>query len=198
MVLMREQPVEKMHEDEHHGHSIGQRVKGWRTANDLSLRKLAQMTGLTASFLSQVERGQANPSIGTLRRIADALEISILSFFVEPPNEDPVVHENARPKVTFPGVGLSYEMLTPKSARRIEALIGRISAGVEGFVRPLREPTEECILVLSGALAIELETGLYTLNPGDSICFDGVLLRSLRNASDGETVWISMLTPPVF
>jgi hypothetical protein len=65
-------------------------------------------------------------------------------------------------------------------------------------VHPLREPTEEFILVLQGALAVELLTGHYELGVGDSMCFEGALLREVSNAAEEETVWISMLTPPVF
>jgi transcriptional regulator with XRE-family HTH domain len=177
---------------------VGQRVKERRAAAGLSMRQLAEKAGLTASFISQVERGQANPSISTLRRIADALAISILSFFVDPPNESPIIHEETRPRFTFPDHGLSYQFLTPKSARRIAAFIGRVEPGVGNFARPLREPTEECVLVLSGSIRVELETGGYVLRAGDSICFEGVLLKGMSNASDEEAVWISMLTPPVF
>jgi transcriptional regulator with XRE-family HTH domain len=181
-----------------HDNLIGQRIKERRTGAGMSLRQLARKTDLTASFISQLERGLTNPSISTLRRIADSLGVSILSFFVDLPNGIPIIHKDTRPKVTFPDSGLSYELLTPMSARRIEAFIGRIAPGVGNFVRPLREPTEECVYVLSGSVKIELEIGEYVLHAGDSICFEGALLKGMSNDSEEEAVWISMLTPSVF
>lgn len=178
--------------------SIGQRIRDQRTASSLSLRQLARMTDLTASYLSQVERGQATPSIGTLRRIADALDLSILNFFVNPIEETPVVRKDTRPKVTIPDSGMTYELVTPKSARSLEVCLCRIEPGAGSFVRRLREPTEECLLVLSGTVIVELATGEYTLQTGDSICFEGAFLRDIRNASDEESVYISVITPPVF
>jgi quercetin dioxygenase-like cupin family protein len=184
----------------------------------LSLRELARRTELTASFLSQVERGQANASIDSLRRIAEALEVPILYFLAEHPTAGPtpvepspssppapapaytpVVRVAERPRLTLPVSGVAYELLTPDLGRKMEAMCGRLAPGTGNVARRLRIPTEEFIYVLSGALLIGLDSGEYILHAGDTIYFEGPTLRQLACASETEeAVWISIITPPVF
>ena len=178
---------------------IGERIRARRQELGSSLRDLARKTGLTASFLSQVETGQANTSISSLRRIAEALNVSIHYLLQEGPKHDPVVRADSRPKITLSGSKVVYEMLTADAARKLEVLQGTLSPGTDNVARPLRIPTEECVIVLSGALDVGLETEQYTLGPGDSIYFEGHQLRSLTNHSHDEKVtWISIITPPAF
>jgi uncharacterized cupin superfamily protein len=81
----------------------------------------------------------------------------------------------------------------------MEAFLGQLSPGTGNVARRLRKPTEELIYVLSGALLVELETGSYVLNSGDSIYFEGEMLRKLECASQNEDAsWISVITPAVF
>ncbi len=199
--------------------NIGARIKKRRKQLELSLRELAKRADLTASFLSQVERGKANASIDSLRRIAEALEVSMLYFLAENPKMraaatpsdistvedtpevrkyDPVVRADARPKLILSHSGVTYELLTPDLANKMEVICGRLSPGANNVARPLREPTEEWIYVLSGALLIELNDDTHILNPGDAIYFEGRALQRLTCASDKEVVWISVITPPVF
>lgn len=197
--------------------SIGLRIQERRAALDLSLRELARRAELTASFLSQVERGQANASIDSLRRIAEALEVPILYFLAEHPTTElatveessssqrpapaytPVVRVAERPRLTLPVSGVAYELLTPDLGRKMEAMCGRLAPGTGNVARRLRIPTEEFIYVLSGALLIGLDSGEYILHAGDTIYFEGQTLRQLACASETEeAVWISIITPPVF
>ncbi len=199
--------------------SIGDRLKRRRHQLGFSLRELARRTDLTASFLSQVERGQANASLDSLRRLAEALDVSMLYFLSdtksrstekrEPSNDTPQIHSSdliynpviradARPQLTFPDSGVSYELLVPSLSRKMEAIRGEIPPGMSNIVRRLREPTEEFIYVLSGLLRVELKNGSHLLQPGDTIYFQGMNLLDLTAASEENAVWISVITPPIF
>jgi transcriptional regulator with XRE-family HTH domain len=184
--------------------TIGQRIKDRRQQCELSLRELAKKADLTAAFLSQVERGQVNTSIGSLRRIAEALDVSILQFLAEAeevakPKHSPVVRATQRWKLSLPDDKLAYEVLTPDLSHQVEVIMGRIAPGTSNVARPLRQPTEEWIYVLSGTLRVGLDTEEYVLQPGDTIIFEGSQLRLLGCASVSEdAVWISVITPPVF
>ena len=192
--------------------SLGHRIQARRKYAGLSLRDLAAKTALTASFISQVERGQTNPSIDSLRRIAEALQVSLLYFLSDhqPPRQksrarknsaltyNPVVHAHARPQLTLPVSGVTYELLTPDLAHKMEAVCGRLAPGTGNVARRLREPTEEFIYVLAGALCVGLDAGEHILHAGDSIYFSGTTLQKLACASKEDAVWISVITPPVF
>jgi transcriptional regulator with XRE-family HTH domain len=183
---------------------VGLRIRARRQALGISLRELAARTELSAAFLSQVERGQANTSLGSLRRIAAALDAPLIYFLDEDdaasaPQYDPVVRRGRRPKFSSPDSVVEYELLTPDLSRKMEVICGRVKPGSGNVVRHLREPTEEWIYVLSGSLLVRLQTAEYVLDPGDSIYFEGAQLRALECASVTEDVlWISVFTPAVF
>lgn len=197
---------------------VGLRLKERRTELDLTIRELARRTGLSASFISQVERGKANLSIDSLRQIAECLEVSIqyLLSDAEPKTEalveekpweendliaeyTPVVRSGSRPKLFFPDSGVNYEMLTNDLNHKMEPFMGRLSPGTGNVARRLRRNTEEFIFVQSGSLLVGLDDNEYILNPGDSVYFEGLQLQKIACASETEdVVWISVITPPVF
>ncbi len=179
--------------------AIGARMRERRLALGYSLRDLAARTNLTASFLSQVERGEANTSIDSLRRISEALEVSVLHFLREYHEHDPVVRARERAKLSLPNSNLTYELLTSDLSHQLQVFIGKVHGRSENFARRLRKPTEELIFVLTGVLTVGLDAGVYTLHAGDSICFEGHQLKSLSTQEvSEETSWISVITPPAF
>lgn len=178
--------------------SIGQKIRKRRIDFGLSLRDLASQTNLTASFISQVERGITNPSLNSLRRIAESLEVPLLFFLTDSSKKSPVVRRNSRPRMEFESLAVTYEMLTPDLSHKMEAIIGTLECGTGNVVRPLKVPTEEIILVLSGSLKVGLQEETYILNEGDSIYFEGYQLKELSCESDQKAVWVSVITPPVF
>jgi transcriptional regulator with XRE-family HTH domain len=188
---------------------MGLRIKERRREVGLSLRKLAERADLTASFLSQVERGQASTSIGSLRRIAEALDVPILHFLENGSNHgpqagddglkySPLVCADRRRRLILPDSQVIYEMLVPDLGRKMEAFCGRIAPGTGNMARRLRVPTEEFIYVLAGVLTIGVGQDEYRVQAGDSIYFEGSALTKLACASDEAASWISVITPPVF
>lgn len=201
--------------------SIGSRLRQLRTERGLSLRELARRTDVTASFLSQVERGTSNLSLDSLLRISDALDVSLLHFLGEERRDiedvslhldpipcdgddritgySPVVRAGCRPRLILPPSGVEYELLVPDLSAGLEAIMGRLAPGTGNVARRLREPTEEFIYVLSGTLIVGLKEDEHILNAGDSICFKGETLTKLACGSpDHDVAWISVITPPVF
>lgn len=197
---------------------IGLDVKRRREELDLSIRELARRTGLSASFISQLEHGKTQASLESLRLIAEELGVTMGFFFSDtdpltnlasaeeqhcsdpaPTSYTPVVHAGCRPKLYFPDSGVTYELLINELNREMEAILGRISPGTGNVARQLRQPTEEFIFVISGKMRLVLEEQEYILSPGDSIYFEGESLREISCASEDEdTTWISVITPPAF
>lgn len=177
---------------------LGQRIKARRKKLKLSLRELANQVGLTASFLSQVERDLTSPSIESLRKISDALDVPIFYFLVEPNVKNPVVRRNERRKLTLPVSELTYQLLTPDVNRKIEVVLAELNPRDEPIPLTLHEDTEECIYVLQGQLEIRLGEDVYQLGPGDSVYFEGIMLRYLAAKGDETLRFISVITPPIF
>lgn len=190
---------------------LGQRVHYRRKELGLSLRNLAEQTGLTASFLSQFECGNTSASIRSLRKICKVLNISLFALLSEestavPVQENtpvrsysPVVRARQRAKINYPNIPVIYELLTSSPSWKMGAFYNRLAAGKSNVVRQLRQPTEELLFVISGGLTIEMDDGLYTLYEQDALYFEGKKLIKLSNLSElEEVVWLSIITPAVF
>jgi quercetin dioxygenase-like cupin family protein len=121
-----------------------------------------------------------------------------LYFLTDDTKKAPVVRSNARPRLEFDNLAVVYEMIVPDLSHKMEAVIGMLECGTGNVVRTLKVPTEEIILVLSGALKISLKDEEYTLKEGDSIYFEGAQLTGISCAGEDNAKWISIITPPVF
>lgn len=207
--------------------TISARLKKKRVNAGLSIRELARRTGLTASFISQVENEKANVSLDSLRRISEVLGVQMLYFLSDfgikngvelrgVPEESitsggmaearnlvdrtsPLIKANMRPRLFLPDSGITYELLTSRLDHKMEAFLGRISPGTGNVGHKLSISTEEFIFVMAGALRVGIGDEIYLVEAGDSIYFDGQSLTLLASGSDTEeTIWISVVTPPAF
>ncbi len=147
--------------------AIGQKIHKRRGDFGHSLRDLAQLTGLTAAYLSQIERGNASPSLHSLRKIAECLEVPLLFFLSDTSKRSPVVRSDSRPHIDLDNSSVRYQMLTTYLEHKMEAFCGVMEPSSGNVMRPLSVPTEEFIFVLSGSLEVTVEEEKYILNPGD-------------------------------
>lgn len=177
---------------------IGTRIRSRRNELGMSLRALAEKVDLTASFLSQIERDLADPSIKSLRRVADALSVPMLYFLAEYESPSPVVRANERKTLTIPRTKTTYELLTPDLNRKMELFVTHLDPKKGNIATVLTHPTEECVWVLEGKLRVQLDETVYDLNAGDSIYFEGQRLRLMAAVGNQDAVFMSALTPAIF
>ena len=181
---------------------LGDRIRARRKELRLSQGDLAERAGMTASFVSQVERGVTSPSIDSLYKISQALDVPVFRFLLEPEAKSPVVRRHERVQVTWPWSGpeLAFQLLTPRTSQRLEAFMTEWEPGEPGStsISGFGETTEEFIYVLQGQLEIRLGEETYLLGPGDTVCFEGLMLRGMEPRGDRAVRFISVITPPAF
>ncbi len=177
---------------------IGDKIRRRRQEQGLRLRELSERVGLTTSFLSQIERNLASPSLSSLYKISQALEIPLFQLLLDDRESTRVVRRHDRLKFMLPNSKLVYELLTPNLGCAMEVFLVQLDAGEDNIATSLNNPTEECIYVLQGTLEIELHSQTYLLGPGDSIYFQGPQLRRLTTRGDETLRFISAITPPIF
>lgn len=181
--------------------SFGERIRARRKELGLSLEELAQRTALTASFLSLVERDMSNPSLESLRHIAEALGVPPFYFSQENGGatlQNPVVRAGGRIKVTFPPGDVTSELLVPNLRNKLEVFITHIKPAAGNIARTPQMDTEECLLVLEGQVRVVLHEQEYVLSAGDSIYIHGFALREISAVGETEAVFLSAITPPIF
>ena len=177
---------------------FGERLRSRRKARGLSLRQLGEGTGLTASFLAQVERGEANPSIGSLHLIANALDVPIFYFFAQDARERRVVSQENRARLSFPDSNVTYELLLPNLDHKSMGLVIRLGPGERIDPIRLTEPTEEWLLITQGEVTVLIAGHRYPMKQGDSIWYEGWELQSVECTGKGEAVLVCNMTPPAF
>lgn len=177
---------------------MGGKIRQKRIERGLSLKSLAKAIGKTPSFLSQVERGLAEPSITSLRDIARALAVPIFYFLLDANSPSPVVRRDQRKIMSFPGYQLTFELLSPSLNREMEVIQGRLEPGGMTCQEPLSHPGEEATLVLTGQMEIQVGSDHHLLGEGDCIYYYASVPHKIVNVGDGELIFISAITPPSF
>ena len=181
---------------------LGERVRERRKELGLSLKDLASRTELSASFLSLVERNINNPSLDSLYRIAEALDVPQFYFSVDSyaaaNAQNPVVRRNERIQITFPPGDVTSELLVPNLRNRLEVFISRVAPTAGNVARTPKTESEECLFVMEGTLRVVLHDQEYLLQAGDSIYIHGFALREISAVGDSEAVFLSAITPPIF
>jgi transcriptional regulator with XRE-family HTH domain len=175
---------------------LGKGIRECRLSKGMTLKKLAELTELSVSYLSQLERESISPSLRSLAKIAQALNIPIVSFFLQqsdPPGR--VVRKEKRIKITLPDTDLQYELLAPDVNRRVEFLLLRVEKG-KGQDKLITHEGEEHVLIIQGKLEVKVGKEHYILEAGDSICFDPSFPHTFNNIGKEEVIGVIAASPP--
>jgi transcriptional regulator with XRE-family HTH domain len=151
---------------------VGARLRQLRTERDKSMRSLARSSGLSTNALSMIERGRTSPSVSTLYKLADALDVPITAFFrLEPPKQDIVFRPvSERKSVSIPNgqwMGLGGEAFTG----RMEPFMLTLEPGGSSGPYGMLHSGSEFVLCLAGQIEYDVEGQKFTLQPGDSLIF---------------------------
>jgi transcriptional regulator with XRE-family HTH domain len=186
---------------EEHGVDVGERLRAIRRLRRATLKTVAERAELSESFLSQVERGRANASVGSLKRIAAALGVNVADLF-EPngsaERRPRVLRREARPNLAFGTLGRKF-MLTPRPLENLQVIVGELDAGGSTGDEPYTHgDSEELLVVLEGVLSLQLGSEIYELSTGDSIDYRSSTPHRLVNVGGdpAEVMWI--ISPPSY
>ena len=156
---------------------------------DLSLRDLAERSGVSAPMLSQVERGETSPTLSVAGRIAGGLELN-LSQLLRLDEADGVSVVRASERRRGGGRRHRYEVLTPPlPGLRAEVSLHSLAPGASTAGPddpPMHEPgSRETAVVESGGLRFVCAGVAHDLAEGDSVTFDADIPHHFENPGDG-------------
>lgn len=177
---------------------IGDKIREKRLQMGMSLKELAEKTDLTPGFLSQIERDISEPSITSLRKIAEALGVAVFYFLLDEAQNSPVVRKNERQLLQFKDSHVTYELLSPDLNRQMEMFIGKLEPGAVTCEDPLTHPGEEVNHVLQGKMLISIGKDEYTLEAGDTIYYFATVPHKIISVGEDDLIFISTITPPRF
>jgi transcriptional regulator with XRE-family HTH domain len=179
---------------------LGPRVRALREAMDLSLRDLAERSGVSAPMLSQVERGETSPTLAVATRIATGLELRLSQLLrLDEGGTVTVVRAGERRKGPAATRGHRYELLTPPlPGLRAEVSRHTLAPGAQTGGPgdpPMHEPgSRETAVVEAGEVVLVCEDERHTLSAGDCVTFDADLPHHFENPGTGPATLLAVVS----
>lgn len=178
--------------------SAGVRIRALREDRGLSLRDLAQRSGVSAPMLSQVERRETSPTLAVAAKIAAGLGLSLSQLLRLDEDHNVVVVRRADRQAVRRN-GHKVEMLSPPlPGQRAAVSLHTLRAGArtgDAGDPPMHEPgSRETAVVRTGRLALIFGDDRYELSEGDAVTFDADLPHHFENPGDIETVFLAVVT----
>lgn len=181
------------------GFEVGGRLRQLRLARGLSQRELAKRAGVTNSTISLIEQNSVSPSVSSLKKILDALPVSISAFFAGDEPSAPQTFYRARELTEIGDGRLSFRLVAARRPERQMSIIHeRYPPGADTGEEMLEHAGEEGGVVVAGEIEITVNGESEVLGVGDAYYFDSRLPHRFRNPGEAECVIVSANTPPGF
>jgi transcriptional regulator with XRE-family HTH domain len=176
--------------------SLGKRLRALRKEQRLTLTQLGQQVGLSASYLSQIERSVTMPSLARLTAIASALDVEVRYFFEDAASSPCVVRLNQGKKLDSTADVLVELLSADPSNKKIQPYRIVCQPGASRDQLPTH-PGEEFGFVLKGQLTVTVSEEAFVLEVGDSIHYQTLQPHSWRNGGEEECIAIWAVSPPI-
>ena len=189
-------PEEQTLDEQTEARRIGQRLRALRSERGLTIIELAAKAGVSSGNISQIERGNSNPSINTLQKLRSALGVTLWSFLEQdgaaPPGESQYVRRrNNRPRIVVGTNHLTKELLSPRDNNELRFMILIVPSGAQSG-DALSGPGDKGGYVLSGKVELIIGEEVVELEEGDSFQFKSTIPHQIVNrwADEAKLVWI--------
>jgi len=177
---------------------LGRKIRDLRQRQGLTVQMLAEASGLSKGFISQVENSRTSPSLATLHDLARALQTSVAYLVVEEEQVLHVVRAAERPRVRVGGNTSCVEVLSAQPKRNLELLLAELPPGLTAGNKRHFHHGEECMLCLEGRVSILCGDHQAVLEAGDSVHYDGRVPHAIENCGTTTARVIIAITPAAF
>lgn len=181
---------------------IGEKIKAVRMEKGITAKELAMKSEVTPGYISQIERELISPSLSVLMRIAEVLEIPLVSLFSQEEQEQvTVIKKDNRTKIQFADINMEYQFVTPFSRTKntctqMEIIYFRLGPKSWGSSKvQFHEEAAECTLVIKGTLEYHINETVHELHEGDSIYVPPKTYHQLYNPTDEDVEAIGVISP---
>jgi transcriptional regulator with XRE-family HTH domain len=178
--------------------AVGPRIKALRDSMGLSLRDLAQRSGVSAPMLSQVERGEASPTLAVAARIAAGLELTLSQLLRLDEDRHLVITRGGEGRIRRRRGHLVEELSPPLPGQRAEVSLHVLEPGASTGGPddpPIHEPgSRETLHVESGSVVLWIDGAAHELGEGDSATFDADLPHHLENVGEADARLLAVVS----
>jgi transcriptional regulator with XRE-family HTH domain len=163
---------------------LGQTLHDARRSHGWSLQSVAAQSGLSIGLLSQIERGQGNPSFVTLLKLQSVLGLPWEALYQGGRDTQPLVRAHERRRIHMDGTWI--EMLTPNLSGPHTFVSVRYPPGYDATASPIQQPGHQSIHILRGKLDVFVGQETFHLATGDTLTFSASVPHAMRNSSRGS------------
>lgn len=179
------------------------KIRRYRKKLKLTIKELAERTGLSIGYISQLERDEAEPSLSSLRKIAKELDVPLYVLIQEEKeNGSLTIRREERMSVKTKKSVIEYEFLTPLPSQNFMPKVLMLKAVLQPHSRdseiPVVHHSEETLFVLSGTLTVLIGDETVVLREGDTTIIEEDLPHTCVNDTDTEVEVLSVISPPVW
>jgi transcriptional regulator with XRE-family HTH domain len=177
--------------------SIGHKLRALRKERGIGLRELSRLANVTPSLISEIENGQANPSVGTLFALAVKLDVATDAFFGG--ESDEAAPASGKVGLRRPGrIRLSgdvvWERLTPSDEHDFEFMEVCYPPGATSSDGDMHQhPGRDYLYILEGALEAAVSGKVFRLRPGESLAFDATVPHRFYNRGNASARFICIV-----
>jgi transcriptional regulator with XRE-family HTH domain len=166
---------------------VGKKISQIRKEHNLTIKALAEASGIAPNTLSMIEQSRSQATVSTLYKLAEALNVSVTTFFQETINGEEIVFRKASERTRVPFLRGMWEGLGGEDfIDRVEPFMLTLESGANSGPVDLVHSGHEFVLCLRGQLHYQVNQQLFKLEPGDSLLFAAHLPHRWRNP--GKTV----------
>ncbi len=176
--------------------NVGRRMRELRIERDLSIRALAEKSGLNVNTLSMIENAKTSPSVSTLQQVATALDVPINAFFETQIYPQSIVFQKVgnRPSAAFTH-GTLADLGAGFARSGLEPFVVTLKPQADSGDTPIVHTGLEFVYCLEGCITYEVEGETFNLESGDSLLFEAHLPHRWRNAGDTPSRSLLLLCP---
>ena len=179
------------------------KIREFRKNQKMTIKELAELSGMSISYISQIERGEIDPSLSSLRKIAAGLQVPMHMLLDDVVAMGNLTIRKEQQVITYSeDHKVSYRYLTPfpSPAYSPEAMLIQfeIAAHAQDSQLPIRHHSEEMVYVTERQLTVQIGDSDVILNPGDTTVIQKDLPHIYKNNGDAPVKGISSMSPPVW
>lgn len=172
---------------------VAENLKRLREERKLSLDAVSRQSGVSKSMLGQIERGEVSPTISTVWKIANGLEVSFTALTSRPETDYEVMDSNdMQPLLEDGGKYRNFPMFSFDGGRRFEILYIELDAGSRLDAEAHPAGTQEFITAFSGQLVVSVNNETFSIGDGASLRFKADRPHRYQNTGD-EMCRLSMV-----
>lgn len=173
---------------------IGNKLKDIRNKRNLSLDEVTKLTGVSKAMLGQIERGQSNPTVSTLWKIATGLKVSFSLFIDENQDDLKVIYQNDINPILEDNNNMRLYPIFPFDANKgFEVFTIELEPDCNHISTPHSDGVEEYIIVTEGEIQMDIDNKKFTLQKGNSMRFTANKPHIYKNINKGLSVFQNII-----